>query len=274
MTGRAAGVVSRLQRSMHKKCPLIRIWSGAHQFDLVMEHIMTKVLNESFFSVLLKFITHLSQQQKLIADMSTTCRRILNRWLSFFQVTNWFKLHCPTLLNHIQLQTPTSAPSRMWLVYLIAMDAFTNYTAITFRFIQGATTLVSQQNAAFERLIASFVEDVGVQGPLAPADIELLDPGAYMSSGLFTLLKVCIREYLVGLASWVEEILEEAEMIVQEQLLTDIGRVFTVACDRIRKICVLHSEDNGPFIDQNVLPPILPNALVKTRPGDFLHQVC
>jgi hypothetical protein len=117
MTGRAAGVVSRLQRSMHKKCPLIRIWSGAHQFDLVMEHIMTKVFNESFFSVLLKFITHLSQQQKLIADMSTTCRRIVNRWLSSFKVTNWFKLHRPTLLNHIQLQTPTSTPSRMWLVY-------------------------------------------------------------------------------------------------------------------------------------------------------------
>jgi hypothetical protein len=31
---------------------------------------------------------------------------------------------------------------------------------------------------------------------------------------------------------------------------------------------------NTPFIDQNSLPPILPNALVKTRPGDFLRQVC
>ena len=124
-------------------------------------------------------------------------------------------------------------------------------------------------------LIATFVEDVGVQGPPTPADIELLDPGAYVSNGSFTVLKVCIREYLVGLASWVEEILEEAEMTVQEQLFTDIGRVFTVASNRIHKICVLSSEDIGRFIDQNVRPPsILPNALVKTHPGDFLRQVC
>ena len=48
----------------------------------------------------------------------------------------------------------------------------------------------------------------------------------------------------------------------------------TEACDRIRKICVLRTEDNGPFIDTQVLPPIFPSTLVKTRPGDFLRQVC
>ena len=35
MTSRAAGVVSRLQRSMHKECRMIRIWCGAHQLELV-----------------------------------------------------------------------------------------------------------------------------------------------------------------------------------------------------------------------------------------------
>ena len=58
MTGRAAGVVTRLQRSMHEQCPMLRIWCGAHQLDLVMEHIMTKVVNDRFFAVMLKFITH------------------------------------------------------------------------------------------------------------------------------------------------------------------------------------------------------------------------
>jgi hypothetical protein len=274
MTGRASGVVTRLQRSMHEKCRMIRIWCGAHQFDLVMEHIMTKVVHESFFSVMLRFITHLSRQQKLIADMGTTCPRIVNRWLSSYKVTNWFKLHRPALLNYIRLNNPTTAPSRIWWVYLVAMDAFTNYTAVTFRYIQGATTLASQQDAAFKRLIATFIDDVSVQGPLSPEDIELLDPGAYVSSGLYAVLKICIREYLVGLASWVEQILEETEVSVQEQLLSDIGRVFTVACDRISNVCVLRNEDNGPYIDAELLPPVLPNALVKIRPGDFLRKVC
>jgi hypothetical protein len=118
MTGRAAGVVTRLQRSMHDKCPMIRIWCGAHQLDLVMEHIMTTLVNDSFFSVILIFITHLSRQTKLIADMGTACPRIVNRWLSLYKVTSWFKLHPPALLNYIQLQNPTTAPSRIWWVYL------------------------------------------------------------------------------------------------------------------------------------------------------------
>jgi hypothetical protein len=56
MTGRAAGVVTRLQNCMHKDCPLLRVWCGAHQLDLVMEHIMTSVVGDVFFQVMLRFI--------------------------------------------------------------------------------------------------------------------------------------------------------------------------------------------------------------------------
>jgi hypothetical protein len=274
MTGRAAGVVTRLQRSMHGQCPMLRIWCGAHQLDLVMEHIMTKVVNDRFFAVMLKFITHLSRQQKLIAEMGTTCPCIVNRWLSSYKVTNWFKLHRPELLHYIHSSNPDSAPSRIWWVYLLAMDAFTNSTAITFRYIQGSTTLVSQQNAAFERLVATFIEDVSIEGPLTYEGIAQLNPAAYVSSGSYAVLKVCIREYLVGLASWVGGIIEEADASVQEQLLNDVGSMFITACDRISKICVLRLEDNQPFIDKHALPPFLPNELVKARPGDVLRQVC
>ena len=134
--------------------------------------------------------------------------------------------------------------------------------------------MVSQQNAAFERLVATFIEDVRVEGPLTHEGIARLNPATYVSSGSYAVLKVCIREYLNGLASWVEGMIEEADASLEEQLLSDIGRAFTTACDRISKICVLRREDNQQFIDKHVLPPFLPNELVKTRPGDFLLQVC
>ena len=88
MTGQAAGVVTRLQNYMHNNCPLFRIWCRAQQLDLVMEHIMTEVVGYSFFNVMLQFISHLSCQQKLIADMGTTCPCVVNRWLSIYKVTN------------------------------------------------------------------------------------------------------------------------------------------------------------------------------------------
>ena len=110
MTGRAAGVVTRLQNYMHDNCPLFRIWCGAHQLDLVMEHIMTEVVGNSFFNVMLKFISHLSRQQKLVADMDTTCPRVVNRWLSTYKVTNWFKMYRIDLLRYVNEAHPASAP--------------------------------------------------------------------------------------------------------------------------------------------------------------------
>jgi hypothetical protein len=69
MTGRVAGVVTRLSNAMHNECPLIRVWCGAHQLDLIMEYIMNSIVKERFFTTMTGFITHLTRQHNLIADM-------------------------------------------------------------------------------------------------------------------------------------------------------------------------------------------------------------
>jgi hypothetical protein len=102
MTWRVAGVVTRLNVAMHSDYSLIRIWCGAHQLDLVMEDIMSNVIKERFFLVMTGFITHLTRQQNLIAEMQTTCPHVVNRWLSTEKVINWFKIHRPQLLAHIK----------------------------------------------------------------------------------------------------------------------------------------------------------------------------
>jgi hypothetical protein len=68
--------------AMHSDYSLIRIWCGAHQLDLVMEDIMNNVIKEQFFSIMTRFIIHLTREQNLITEMQTTCPRIVNRWLS------------------------------------------------------------------------------------------------------------------------------------------------------------------------------------------------
>jgi len=145
MTGRVASVITRLDAAMHSDCSLIQIWCGAHQLDLVMEDIMSNAIKERFFSVMTGFITHLTHQQNLIAEMQTTCPRVVNRWLSTEKVISWFKIHWPQLLVHIKSKQPTFAPPRLWWVALLFMHHFTTLVAITFRSIQGLTTLVLQQ---------------------------------------------------------------------------------------------------------------------------------
>jgi len=93
MTGRVAGVVTHLSNAMHNECPFIRVWCGAHQLDLIMEYIMNSIVKERFFTTMTGFITHLTRQQNLIADMQTTCPRVVNRWLSTEKVIKWFKAH-------------------------------------------------------------------------------------------------------------------------------------------------------------------------------------
>ncbi len=110
MTGWVAGVVTRLNAAMHSDCSLIWIWCGAHQIDLVMEDIMNNVIEERFFSVMTGFITHLTRQQMSIAKMQTTCFRVVNRWLSTEKVINWFKIHWPQLLAHIESKFRSTSP--------------------------------------------------------------------------------------------------------------------------------------------------------------------
>ncbi|KAI2501718.1 hypothetical protein MHU86_12724 [Fragilaria crotonensis] len=225
---------------------------------------------------MLKFISHLSRQQKLIADMGTTCPRVVNRWLSTYKVTNWFKTYRIELLRHIESVHPPSAPPRLWWVYLVAMQNFTNYTASTFKYIQGSTTLVSEQTAAFKKLLVkTFIEDVGIEGPLTQGAVLLCDPETHVSSGSYVVSFAQVRDYLCGLASWVEGLISEADDALQQQLLRDIGSVYCVACDRIENICVVRNQDkNSPFMDETSLPPVLPKELVGTRPRDFLRMVC
>ncbi len=62
MTGYLDGVAIQLDTAIHDDCPLIWIWCGAHQLDLVMEHIMNNVVKERFFIIMTGFITHITRQ--------------------------------------------------------------------------------------------------------------------------------------------------------------------------------------------------------------------
>ncbi|KAI2507690.1 hypothetical protein MHU86_6689 [Fragilaria crotonensis] len=69
-----------------------------------------------------------------------------------------------------------------------------------------------------------------------------------------------VRDYLCGLASWVEVLMNEADHSLQQVLCDILGSVYTVACDWIDNICVvLRNRDNSPFVDKlSSPPPVLP----------------
>lgn len=272
MTGRNAGLVTRMAASLSPPNELIRVWCGAHQLDLVMEHILNTVIAERFFVATTTFISYLSRQQNLIADMNTTCPRIVNRWLSTDKVFGWFKRHRPQLLQHINEKHPTSAPPMIWWVYLLAMECFTSHSAKTFRKIQGLTTMISQQQAELDLLVSSYVEEIGAIGPLSESTVSGLDPALHVTAGCYAVPLSKVEEFVLGQASWVEDTLNRASEKDRRDLLVDVGLVFVVACEKIAEICVQRDSANGP-ITSDCLPPVLPHELVKTTAADFIRMV-
>jgi hypothetical protein len=103
--------------------------------------------------------------------------------------------------------------------------------------------------------------------------LSLCNPEMHVPSGSYTVSLAKVRNYVCGLASWVEALITEANNDQQNQLLCDIGLAFSVACDRIGNICVLRSQDNSPYVDEDLLPPVLPKQLVNTQPRDFFRMV-
>lgn len=270
MTGKTSGLLTRISGSITAPNELIRVWCGAHQLDLVMEHILNDVMKERFFVAATTFITYLGRQQTLIAEMESTCPRIVNRWLSTEKVFSWFKRQRPRLLQHINAKRPESAPPPIWWVYLLAMETFTSHSAKTFRSIQGLTTLISQQHAELTLLVSNLMEEVGGLGPLSEVGLRELNPALHVSSGKFAVPLAKVEDFLVGLASWVEALLDETEPGDKNDLLVDVGTVFAVACDRITAICAERNSVNGPM-QSDALPPVLPHELVQISAAKFLQ---
>ncbi|KAH8940421.1 hypothetical protein BDL97_15G087400 [Sphagnum fallax] len=227
MTGRVFGVIIHLNNVMHNECLLTRVWCGAHQLDLVMEHIMDTIVKERFFTIMTRFITHLTWQLNLITDMKTMCPRVVNCLLSMEK-----------LLAYIESKQPPSAPPRLWWVSLLAMHHFTSRTTITFRMIQGLTTLLDQQQAALVGLVASLMEDVGVTRPLIVETTVNLDASSHVISG----------RYAVSLSS-VDSIVDEVDEGQRSKLFNNIASVYVTACN------------------------LLPHELVKLSTAEFIRKM-
>jgi hypothetical protein len=68
-----------------------------------------------------------------------------------------------------------------------------------------------QQRNALDNLIASFIDDVGVTGPLIVKSIMNIDPSAHVISGRYAVVLSSVREFLVGLASWANTLLNKVD---------------------------------------------------------------
>jgi hypothetical protein len=153
------------------------------------------------------------------------------------------------------------------------MHHFTTRVAVTFCSIQGLTTLVLQQRNALDNVIASFIDDVGVTGPLTTELITNIDPLTHVISGCYVVVMSSVREFLVGLASWADTLLNEADESDHNDLQHDIALIYVTACDRIHEIFAYRDRNNNAMADPGSIPPVLPHELIELSAADFIRKI-
>ncbi len=133
--------------------------------------------------------------------------------------------------------------------------------------------MLDQQQAALVGLITSLMEDFGVTGPLTAEAIANLDASNHVISGRYAVPLSSVREFVSGLASSVDFILDEANEGQRNELFNDIASVYVTACDRISKLSAYRDENNNPLADPSSFPPVLPHELVKLSAAEFIRKM-
>jgi hypothetical protein len=81
MTGSHRGAVTFIERACLPG--YYRAWRGLNQLDLVVQHAVSTLLEDEFYSSLTSVIGYLRRQLTFVADMKARCPQVVTtRWLS------------------------------------------------------------------------------------------------------------------------------------------------------------------------------------------------
>ena len=111
-TGRIEGITTRFQSV--SKPAFIRIWSGAHQLDIVLQSAYSKLGNEAFYTHITALISCLRCQQIFVFAIRSKAPKVADMcWESMGNVSNWFKKHKIKIDMHINNKRPSYTPSHV-----------------------------------------------------------------------------------------------------------------------------------------------------------------
>jgi hypothetical protein len=133
--------------------------------------------------------------------------------------------------------------------------------------------LLDQQQAALVGLVASFMEDVGVTGPLTAEAIANFNASSHVISGCYAVPLSSVREFISGLSSWVDSIVDETNEGQRNELFNDIASIYVTACNHISKLSAYRDENNNPLADPSSFPPVLPHELIKLSAAEFIRKM-
>lgn len=275
MTGRYQGVVTRFEQLALPG--FFRIWCAAHQLDLAVQFVMSRVIKDSFRDPLVGLIGYLRRQINLRAEMGTTCPALsTTRWMSLGNCTSWILKHRERIEQYLEEKAPSVAPDTSWWVIVACVSNFMAPVDVCFKSMQGRDTLVAEQNVLIRKLADSLKEMLkitAVTGMDMLLHAEAGDVLAQCTLGSQTLV-IRERDVLLFVEDCSLDSANDLSMLDAESRANVLKTVSNMVLHAFVKISTLEAErdvNNAPA--ENLLPPVLPCQLEQLRPRQFFDII-
>ena len=263
MTGRLSGLQTRFEQAA--TFPLVRVWCGLHQLDLVAQKEYSSLADDTFVTTLTGLIAYLRRQQNLTTEMKTTCPKFVStRWLSMKRVTEWLVRHRVRVSEYLQEKKPACKPPVGWWITLLCLDAVATVLAKTCSRLQGLSTLLSQQQADFSELCVVLSDMCLVKGPLSEEDFPESDlPVAHVRRGEYMVSYADALVYIRDQGIFVIDTMETLPETDATNIVISIANLFAGLYAGIKGVLAVRDSEN--IGSSAPLPPVLPHALIKIR---------
>ena len=183
------------------------------------------------------------------------------RWESMSTVSGWFKLNRVDVMAYINLKKPSVAPSPSWWIVIMFIHKISAEATITFRNLEGLTTIVSQQREGLRHLHGVYAWLFNASGPLSDEDADVVDLGVAVVSDdrLFLLHLSDVKEVLEDLGMFVLDKIEETGA----DAMTELVKYITVCIvNLIAGVDSVVAERDSSIEAALDMPPVLPHQLV------------
>jgi hypothetical protein len=170
MTGKVSGAVTRI--AVGTLLGFFRVWCEAHQLDLVIQQVMSKVLSETFYHTLTALISHPRHRQILIMEMRSTCPTVAStRWHSLGPVCEWLVKNRASVLDNLKKTKTPCASSPAWWVLLVAVEASMEPVDTYFTKLQGHSTIIGKQDGDLQSLVSALRAMIRLDGLLSASGV-------------------------------------------------------------------------------------------------------
>jgi hypothetical protein len=270
MTGHRSGVQTRFEEAAEH--PIVRVWCGLHQVDLVAQREYVALSDDTFVSTLTGLIAYLRRQQNLQMEMKTTCPKFVStRWLSMKRVTSWLKTHRVRVIEYLDAKKPACTPTIDWWIVLLCLDSVATVLSSTVTRLQGLSTLLSQQDAELKKLCANLSEMCKVEGPLPAAQLEAVDSATALTRGEFLVTFVHATDFIRDQGTFVIDSLAAMQPERSAAITQSVANLFAGLYAGVMAVVATRDSNNRSSLD--VLPPVLPHNLATIRTNELCEII-